>query len=202
MWVLGALAQSQVEDGTSRGEAQKITQRFIYDQLVARIGVDLGIGEPVSPDVDVLAQAVREHRQHSLEELWDAETDPTNPEESRLLEAEIDALLDLITSRRGDRQLFLLLPALRDHPRLSAALPAVLNLDIENFTIAWHTYLSDLTGATALVSQRTPEGQDTALPDPPLPPPPNLAPPPTWDSCARAPSSSYCQNNQTKTEKN
>jgi hypothetical protein len=177
MWVLGALAQSQVKDNASRGDAQDSTQRIIYDQLVARIGAELGIGEPVSPDVDVLAKAVRNHRQHSLEELWDAETDPTNPEESRLLEAEIGALLDLITSRRGDRQLFLLLPALRDHPRLSAALPAVFGLDIENFTVAWHAYLSDLTGATALVSQRTPEGGDTVLPDLPLPPPPIPAPP-------------------------
>ena len=163
MWVLGALAQSQVEDSVSRGDAQEITQRFIFNQLVARIGVELGLGEPVSPDMDVLAQGVRDHRQHSLEELWFAKTDPTDPEESRLLEAEVGALLDLITSKKNSRQLFLLLPALRDHDRLSTALPAVFNLDIENFAAAWYAYLSDLTGVTALVSQRAPEGQDTIL---------------------------------------
>jgi hypothetical protein len=163
MWVLGALAQSQVEDSVSRGDAQEITQRFIFNQLVARIGVELELGEPVSPDVDVLAQGVRDHRQHSLEELWLAKTDPTDPEESRLLEAEVGALLDLITSKKNSRQLFLLLPALRDHDRLSTALPAVFNLDIENFAAAWYAYLSDLTGVTALVSQRAPEGQDTIL---------------------------------------
>jgi len=160
-WLVEVLAQALVQD-------EQLAERVIYGALVTRLQAHLDLATPPSPDIEVLRQALREQKQHSPEELWRATYSPGDPAESRLLEAEAVALLDLIADQAGVKQVFWLLPALIVHDRFSVALHSFIGVDHEAFAVAWTAYLSELTGVT------------TPLPQPVLqvPPPPVASLPP------------------------
>jgi Tol biopolymer transport system component len=162
------LARSQLDD-------QLLTGRLIYRQLLRRLQAELDLALPPSPDVDLLAQAVLAGQQHTPEELWAATYDPDDLPATHLLEAEIAAFLDLLSERVGSQHLGALLPILNASSLSGdAALFDVYKLDRDEFTAAWYTYLSQLTGQAILPLSIFPivpavEG--------PLEPPPLQAPP-------------------------
>jgi hypothetical protein len=172
LWVLDALAQARVSDEGFPGNTAEVTQRIVFRQLVARLGAEFGLAEPVSPDVGLLTRALRDQQQHPLGDLWKAKFDSADLDESRLFEAEVAALLDLLAENTGPERLFLLLPALRDYNQLGDALLAVFDLDIGNFPAAWSAYLSDLTGTTTVSSQLPASAENDNPSDAQLPPPP------------------------------
>jgi Tol biopolymer transport system component len=166
-WLVEVLLQSRVQD-------EQMAERVIYGALVTRLQAHLGLTAPTQPGIELLRQALRERKQHSAEELWRATYNPDDPAESRLLEAEATALLDLIADQAGVEQVFALLPALTVHDRFSPALRSFTGIEHAAFTLAWTAYLSELTGVTVPLPQ--PILQPVPLPDaalPPLPTPPS-----------------------------
>jgi hypothetical protein len=166
------LAQTQVG-------RQDLVDRVVYRQLVKRLRAELGLGELAAPDVELLTEAVRDRDQHALEELWEATTDAIDPEEVRLIEAEVDALLGFLEERVGARRLFQLLPALGDYPRLGNALAALYRIDSRYFETNWSVYLSGLAGVPAGGARSTAGGgslSDQPMPAPAAPVPPSVPP--------------------------
>jgi hypothetical protein len=167
VWVIEMLARTQV------GE-DELTERAIFQQLVARLQERLGLTEGLadrltSRQVDLLTTAIAEREQHSLLSLWQAKADPDGPGQAQLLTAEIVALLEFIEGEVGIQQLFELLPALREYARLSDVLEEIYGLDQVTFSRDWLDHLSDLTGVVIV-----PEVSVSGLPLPRRP----LAPPP------------------------
>jgi WD40 repeat protein len=165
LWIVEALAQTQVGD-------RSLVNRVIYRQLVRHLGAELGLVNDPSPDVDLLTEAVRDGERHTLDDLWEATTDAGDPQEARLIDAEVAALLELLKERVGSRRLFRLLPALSEYPRLGNALAALYRIDPHYFESNWAVYLSELTGLPLLVTRTS--GQ--SLPSPPVVIPPPVAP--------------------------
>jgi hypothetical protein len=164
-WVLGALAQAQFE-------GESLTQRIMYRQLVARLAAELGLVESVPPDAALIRQVLVEGGPLALRDLWVAEVDPSKPDEMRVLEAEVEALLGFLEEKAGAAPVFRLLPALGTYDRLEDALATLFNLELESFTADWSAYLANLTGATALTSQNQDAstfGREEGLPPPPTP---------------------------------
>jgi hypothetical protein len=163
LWVLGALAQAQIED-------EAISQRIIYNQLLAQLAAELGLVESEGPDAALLTRALDGRRAHTPHDLWLAEYQRSEAGDARLLEAEVAALLDLLAERSGPVALFHLLPALGNQARFEDVLSDVFGLDVESFSAEWSAHLANLTGATALASGLQ---REAAFPtEPELPPPP------------------------------
>jgi Tol biopolymer transport system component len=160
-WLAEALARSFI----ARGD---VPHRVIYRQLVTRLQAELGLAEPVSPDVELLTEALLAGRQHSLSDLWTAGYAPNDPEGNRLLEAQVVAMLEWIEGQVGSERLFELLPALNDYFRVETALLDTYDLMSLDFEAEWFTYLLDLISAEA---SSVPLHQTTyqALEPPPAP---------------------------------
>jgi hypothetical protein len=168
LWLVEALAQAQL-DGAD------VTGRVIYRQLVVRLQAELGLREPVSPDVELLTAALAEGKRHALQSLWQAEYIPGETEKIQLFEAEVAALLQILETQVGLERLFALLPALHRHGYFDSVLPAVYDVDPDDFEAAWTAYLSELTGVAA-VPEPTFELYGPAAVQP-LEPPPAPTPP-------------------------
>jgi Tol biopolymer transport system component len=168
LWLVETLARAQVGDDA-------VTQRIFYRQLVARLKAELGLAEAVSPDVELLTEALQYGGAHPLWRLWQAEYDPDEPEETRLYEAEVAAVLDLIGEQVGSERIFELLPALGDHYRLTDVLTLLYDVSREDFTVAWSEHLSELTGVA--IAGPYPPISLSLPPDQPLEPPPTPDPP-------------------------
>jgi Tol biopolymer transport system component len=171
LWLIEVLAQEQIDD-------KSLTGRIVYRQLLARLQAELGLsekaaGESVVPDLELLAQALRDREQGPLWSLWQAVPDPDDPQRTALLEAEVAALLLFIEHQVGAQQMFLLLPALNDYSRLSDALSDLYNLAPSDISSGWASHLSDLTGVSILSD--VPFGV-FEFPAGPLEPPPTLLP--------------------------
>ena len=145
LWVVEALVRAQFGIGD-------LPDRLIYRHLVARLQADMGLfrglAEDMSPDLELLADALRNDRQHPLSTLWEAKIDSDDPEQMRLLESEVALLLDWIGDEVGDWRLLELLPALAEYPRLDTALLATYRLPPVEFEAEWFAHLSNVTGVT------------------------------------------------------
>jgi Tol biopolymer transport system component len=177
LWLLGALAQAQIKD-------EAISQRIIYDRLLVRLATELGLVESEDPDVALLTRARDGRPAHTPGELWLAEYKRPLADDTRLLEAEVTALLDLLADRSGPMALFQLIPALGSRDRFEDVLSDVFGLDIENFYADWSAYLADLTGTTALTSGLQREATFPVEPELPPPPRPEASPIPPGDHVA------------------
>jgi Tol biopolymer transport system component len=175
LWVVEALAQAQTGAGN-------LSDRVMYRQLVRRLQTRLGLpvesGAVAVSDLNLVAEALREGRQHAFQGLWEAEAASSDPEELTLLEAEAALLLRWIQGQVGDARLFELLPALGDHERLDAALMAIFEVDPLDFEREWLRHLAELTGVTSgpVAGSQVGSGSEAVLelldppPAPPLPP--------------------------------
>ena len=166
-WLVEALVQSRV----TRTE---VIDRILYRHLVAYLQAALGLDAPTAPDIEVLAQALSQGRQHSLQSLWQTVYDPSFPEEMRLLDAEVKALLQWLGTQVGPERVVELLPAMQDFSGFDSALSAIYGLEPDDFRARWLAHLSELTGvATELPPTATASPQ---LEPPPLPPEPPVIP--------------------------
>ncbi len=139
-WVVEALARTVVRD-------QTLTQRFVFRPLVARLAGVVGLRQPSSRNVALLAQALAEGRQHLPDEIWYAERQAMShdAEVTRLLDEEAAALVDLLEARFGTERLLQLLPGELQRGDRAGAFP-IQNLDGEGLAADWFAYLTQLTG--------------------------------------------------------
>jgi len=144
-WLLKLwLFQNLVADHSNVDE---IADKIILRQLVGRLAAQVGLAESLSVNKELLAQAGTRNQLHSLQSLWQARVNAEAPQEMRLLEAEITALLDFLTYQMGSDRLYELLPAPGEPFRAArAALFSSLGLELEGFTAAWSEYVSELSG--------------------------------------------------------
>jgi hypothetical protein len=171
-WLLEALARTQAEG---------LERRILYWKLVERIQAQLGLRPQETPDVQPLARALAEDRQHAPGEVWVAEyaLATADDNDSPLYEAEAAALLDLLAERTGEAGLSQLPAALRRHfsPPESGLFDAF-ELDADEFTAAWFDRLSQLTGVPVTPFSTFPPAPASGQ---------WLAPPPDPSSPARPP---------------
>jgi hypothetical protein len=161
---------------------------MLYAQLVQRMQSELELTEPRGPDIALLTEAWHHRRRHSLETLWRAELDPNDVAESRLIEAEIAALVEVLHGRVGPQRLFRLLPALRDFAWLGDALPAVFGIDPYMFAGSWSASFRDLIGVASESAPAITAPSAIAEPPPAILSHPNV---PLGDAAANAPD--HCQ---------
>lgn len=132
---------------TDHSNVNEISDTIILRQLVGRLAADVGLAESVATDREVLARAGARNELHSLQSLWQAQVDAGTPQEMRLLETEIAALLDFLAEQMGSERLYGLLPAPGEPFRATrATLFSSLGLKLEDFIAAWSKYVSELSG--------------------------------------------------------
>lgn len=172
-WVVEAFVRSQVRD-------RDLSNRVIYRQLVTRLQDALGLSAdsdivPLSPDLEWLAEVLREGELHTFQSLSSARYEPDDPEEMRLLANEVALLLQWIEAKVGSERLFELLPKLGEYVRLDAALLATYSLAPLDFEAEWFSYLFEQAGITPVPVS---SAQRSALALAPLTmlPPPSLPP--------------------------
>ena len=166
LWLIEALAQVT---------NVAISDRVLFRQLTFRLQAKLSQVDSIAPDLELLTQALVEGREHTLQELWDAEHDPGDQAGNRLLDAEVAALVALIEEQVGTPHLFELLPAMHEINRFDEALLTTYGTDSGAFKTAWAVRLSELTGVVTVPEPAVPfyaPIPDHPLKTPPLPSPP------------------------------
>jgi hypothetical protein len=145
-WVIEALVRSRVG-------GRDLTDRVVYHQLLnrlrERIGLAVGLDSvSPSPDVGLLADALREGRHNPLQSLWQARYRPESPEETRLLEHQVALLIEWVETKVGDDGVLNMLSRL-DSARFEAA---VFEMSSRTPTIdleaEWFSYLFERTAIT------------------------------------------------------
>jgi hypothetical protein len=167
LWVFQNLVSSHTN-------LEEVTDSIILRQLVGRLAARAGLAEPFPTDRHLLLQASARNELHSFQELWQAGVNSNPARATRLLNAEIAALLDVLASQIGSDRLFELLPEPGVPFRASrAALFSSLDLGLHDITAAWSKYVAELTGEPV-----TSAGERQGEP----PPAASLAPPPISSS--------------------
>jgi hypothetical protein len=166
LWTVEALARTQVGDA-------EVTERILYQQLVATLKARLKLAEPLALDTEQLARAVRDGDQAPLWSLWQAKPPQGDPERNRILEQEVTALLQFMQEEVGKERILRLLPALDEYTYFSDAVDAVYDWDRVDFMQDWLSYMSDTTREqiAGLALRDALEVAEARLEPPPLAPP-------------------------------
>jgi Tol biopolymer transport system component len=138
LWLLESLVQDLI--GEDAGDS------LVYGYLAARLQAELGLLEPPAPDVEILEQAINQEQLHPLWSLWETRYDPDDAQTTRLHQAEVAALLQLIEAQVGPERFFQSLPELNGYTRLGDVLEEIYGLDRTEFMDYWYAHLSSLTG--------------------------------------------------------
>jgi WD40 repeat protein len=142
LWMVDALARAQSDEANP-------SERMVYRQLVERLQADLvsggGISEHDEPDLEVLAEALRNGVSLDLQTLWRAVLDPDDSEATRLREHAVAAMLQWIEGKIDNEELHMLVPALGRYPRLDSALAATFELAPADLEHEWFAHLVELT---------------------------------------------------------
>jgi Tol biopolymer transport system component len=165
LWMVDALARAQSDEAN-------LSERVVYRQLLERLQADLvsggRISECIDPDLEVLAEALRNGVSLDLQTLWRAALDPDDYEATRLREHAVAAMLEWIEGKIDGDGLHKLVPALGRYPRLDSALAATFELAPADLEHEWFAHLVELTDVD-IVSASLARTASEALVTPSLP---------------------------------
>jgi hypothetical protein len=144
-WLVEAMVQAHER-------YDELSTSLIYQGLAARLRAEMDLAAQPEPDVELLRRALQAGEAHGLWELWEARYDTQDADETRLLQAEVTALLDYTASQMADGELLRWMGILQNrYQRADVPLFARYKLDRESFSVGWYSYLSGLTAVSVTV---------------------------------------------------